>query len=133
MRKPVVAAALTLVLSLAAGASFADEPVPEGGAPLRVVRRSKPLFGSVVEALAGVESERQTEHGYEKTYKQDGRIVQEQWDGRDRHGEFSIVLGNRFNVKVSGDADDFGQIKAAAASLDLAGLEALKDHGVKNG
>ena len=83
--------------------------------------------------LAGVESERQTEHGYEKTYKQDGCIVQEQWDGRDRHGEFSIVLGNRFNVKVSGDADDFGQIKAAAASLDLAGLEALKDHGVKNG
>ena len=34
-------------------------------------------------ALAGfanVESERQTETGYEKTYKQDGRLVSERWD-----------------------------------------------------
>ena len=92
---------------------------------------AKGLMG--LAGLVGVESERQTEHGYEKTYKQDGRIVQEQWDAQGRHGEFSIVLGERFNVKVSGDADSFDQIKAAAASLDLAGLEALKHHGVKNG
>lgn len=92
---------------------------------------AKGLMG--LAGLAGVESERQTAHGYEKTYKQDGRIVQEQWDSQGRHGEYSIVLGNRFNVKVSGDADNLEQIKAAAASLDLAGLEALKDHGVKNG
>jgi hypothetical protein len=92
---------------------------------------AKGLMG--LAGLAGVESERQTEHGYEKTYKQDGRLVQEQWDTQSRHGEFSIVLGNRFNVKVSGDADNLEQIKAAAASLDLAGLEAMKDHGVKQG
>lgn len=92
---------------------------------------AKGLMG--LAGLAGVESERQTEHGYEKTYKQDGRIVQEEWDNQGKHGQFSIVLGNRFNVKVSGDADDFAQIKAAAASLNLAGLEAMKDHGVKNG
>jgi hypothetical protein len=92
---------------------------------------AKGLMG--LAGLAGVESERQTEHGYEKTYKEDGRIVQEQWDSQGKHGEFSIVLGNRFNVKVSGDADDFAQIKAAVASLNLAGLEAMKDHGVKNG
>ena len=92
---------------------------------------AKGLMG--LAGLVGVESERQTEHGYEKTYKQDGRIVQEQWDAQGRHGEYSIVLGDRFNVKVSGDADSFDQIKAAAASLDLAGLEAMKNHGVKNG
>ena len=87
-------------------------------------------------ALAGfaaVNNDRQTEHGYEKTYKQDGRLIEEKWDSRDRNGEYSIVLGQRFTVKVSGTADSIDQLKAAVAGIDLAGLEALKDQGVKKG
>lgn len=85
--------------------------------------------------LAGLvgESEKQTEHGYDKTYKQDGRLVTEKWDSQDKHGEYAIVLGERFSVKVSGNADSIDQIKSAVASVNLAGLEALKDHGVKKG
>lgn len=87
-------------------------------------------------ALAGfaaIDSDRQTEHGYEKTFKQDGRLVHEEWDSRDKRGEYSIVLGERFSVKVSGNADSIDQLKAAVASLNLSGLEALKDQGVKKG
>ena len=89
-------------------------------------------------ALAGfanVESERQTETGYEKTYKQDGRLVSERWDNNSRNGEFSIVLGDRFSVKVSGYGSglDINMLKAALGSLDLAGLESLKNQGVKQG
>lgn len=89
-----------------------------------------------VMALAGwanVESEQQTDHGYEKTYKQGGRLVHEQWDSQSRYGEFSLVLGDRFTVKVSGNADSIDAIKAAVGTLNLGGLEALKGEGVKRG
>ena len=92
---------------------------------------AKGLMG--LAGIAGVENERQTEHGYEKTFKQDGRLIHEQWDSQDNSGEYSIVLGNRFTVKVSGNAGSIEEIKAAVASINLAGLEALKDQGVKKG
>lgn len=83
--------------------------------------------------LAGVGNEKETDHGYEKTYKKDGRLIKEKWDTQTQYGEFSITLGNRFTVKATGNADSMDQIKAAVASVDLAGLEKLKDAGVKKG
>lgn len=80
----------------------------------------------------GVESSQETDHGYDKTYKQDGRLVHEQWDSQNKDGEFSIVLGDRFSVKVNGNAESIDQLKAAVGSINLAGLEALKNQGVKN-
>jgi hypothetical protein len=80
----------------------------------------------------GVESDNETDHGYDKTYKQDGRLVHEQWDTQNKDGEYSIILGNRFSVKVSGNADSIDQLKAAVGSIKLADLEALKNQGVKS-
>jgi hypothetical protein len=82
---------------------------------------------------AALQQERETDHGYEKTYKQDGRLVHEEWDSQDKHGEFSIVLGDRFTVKLSGQAESMDQLKGAVGGLNLAGLEALKAQGVKQG
>jgi hypothetical protein len=82
---------------------------------------------------AAIDSDKETEHGYDKTYKQDGRLVHEEWNSEDKHGEYGIVLGDRFSVKVSGNADSINDIKAAVASINLAGLEALKTQGVKKG
>ena len=82
---------------------------------------------------AAIDSSKETDHGYDKTYKQDGRIVHEEWDSQDKRGEYGIVLGDRFSVKVSGNADSINDIKAAVASINLAGLEALKMQGVKKG
>ncbi|GAA0718970.1 Yip1 family protein [Dokdonella soli] len=87
-------------------------------------------------ALAGwaaVENDKETDHGYDKTYKQDGRLIHEQWDSQSKSGEYGIVLGDRFSVKVSGNADSINDLKAAVAGLNLAGLEALKEQGVKKG
>lgn len=86
-----------------------------------------------VMALAGwaaIESEKQTETGYEKTVRERGRIVHEEWDGARKSGEYSLVLGERFVAKVHGDASDIGQLRQALGSIDLAGLEALKGEGV---
>ncbi len=81
---------------------------------------------------AAGEQERETDQGYEKTYKQDGRLVHEQWDREQKSGEYSTVLGERFSVKLSGEASSIAELKTAVASLDLAGLEALKNEGVKS-
>jgi hypothetical protein len=80
---------------------------------------------------AGVGSDRITDHGYDKVYKQDGRLVHEQWDNPSGRGEFGVVLGGRFSVKVSGNAASIDELKAAVTSLNLVGLEALKNQGVK--
>jgi len=79
----------------------------------------------------GLENTQETDRGYEKTYKQGGRLVHEQWDSQARNGKFDIVVGDRFSVKVSGRASSVDELKTAAMGLDLAGLEALKNQGVK--
>lgn len=87
-------------------------------------------------ALAGfaaIDSQKETDHGYDKTYRQGGRLVHEEWDNASKSGEFGIVLGERFAVKLSGNAGSIDELKAAVAGLNLAGLEALKDQGVKKG
>ena len=87
-------------------------------------------------ALAGwaaVQSDKETDHGYEKTYKEGSRLIHEQWDAQTKYGEYGVLIGDRFAVKVSGNADSMDQLKSAVGSINIAGLEALKDIGVKKG
>jgi Yip1 domain len=79
---------------------------------------------------AGIEGENETATGYDKTYHEDGRLVHEQWDRGSSRGEYTVVLGDRFTVKLEGQADSIDDLKAALADLDLAALEALKGEGV---
>jgi hypothetical protein len=88
---------------------------------------AKGLLG--LAGLAGVEGEKQTSSGFEKTYRQDGRLVHEEWHGSS--GEYATVLGDRFTVMVSGEAGSIDELKSALTQVDLSGLEALKDEGVK--
>ena len=87
-------------------------------------------FMSLAAAMAP-EEEKQTDHGYEKTYSADGNLVHEEWDTQAKYGEYSVVVGKRFTVKASGNVDSIDQLKQAVASIDLAKLESLKDVGVK--
>lgn len=82
---------------------------------------------------AMLQHEEKTEHGYEKSMKRDGRLVHEKWDTNDKRGEYSIIVGDRFVVLVSGEAADVGVLRSLAEAVDLAGLEALKNEGVKKG
>jgi len=88
-------------------------------------------FMSLAAAMAP-EEEKQTEHGYEKTYSADGNLVHEEWDTQSKYGEYSVVVGKRFTVKANGNVDDIEQLKQAMASVDLAKLESLKNAGVKS-
>jgi hypothetical protein len=79
---------------------------------------------------SGMEGESESDHGYQKTYRESGRLVHEQWNKNDSRGEYAVVIGERFTVKVEGKADSMDELKTAVDSLDLRGLDALKEEGV---
>lgn len=75
---------------------------------------------------AGVEEEREWQGGYEKTYRADGRMIHERWDSGSSSGEYSLVVGDRFSVELSGGAASMDELKAAMMSgVNLAGLETI--------
>jgi hypothetical protein len=80
---------------------------------------------------AGVEEDKQTEAGYEKTYSSGGQWVHEKWDNRSHYGEYGVIVGDRFSVTVSGNAASMDELKGAVGSVDLAALAALKNEGVQ--
>lgn len=88
-------------------------------------------FMSLAAAMA-LEEEKQTDHGYERTYSADGNLVHEAWDTQSKFGEYSMVVGKRFTVKANGNVDGIDQLKQAVASIDLAKLESLKEAGVQS-
>ncbi len=76
-------------------------------------------------AWANVEEEREWQGGYEKTYRDSGRMIHERWDSTSNRGEYSVIVANRFAVEVSGQAASMDELKAAlAAGVNVAGLEA---------
>lgn len=81
--------------------------------------------------FAGLEGENEQGDVVEKVYRDDGRLVREQWDSSASEGEYGVVLGDRFTVKVSGEAHSLKDLRKAAHSIDLRGLERLKDAGAK--
>ena len=88
---------------------------------------AKGLLG--LASWAGVEGEKQTSSGYEKTYREDGNLIHEEWRGSE--GEYVTVVADRFTVKVMGQADSIDELKSAVGEVDLDALADLKDEGVK--
>ncbi len=80
-------------------------------------------------AWAGVEMERETENGYEKTYRDGDRVVHEEWRKSSGDGQYSVILAERFLVSAEGSGIDMAGLKATVAAHDLKGLEALKGEG----
>jgi hypothetical protein len=74
---------------------------------------------------ANVESEREWDGGYERSYRREGRMVHERWDSGSSRGEYSVILANRFAVEIEGQAANMDELKSAlAAGVNIAGLEA---------
>ncbi len=76
-------------------------------------------------AWANVEEEREWQGGYEKTYRDGGRMVHERWESGSGSGEYDVIVGNRFAVEISGQAASMDELKAAlAGGVDFDKLEA---------
>ena len=80
---------------------------------------------------AGVEQDRETDSGFEKTYRESGQLTHEKWDNRTHRGEYGLMIADRFSVSISGEAANIGDLKSALGTVDLAGLSALREAGVQ--
>lgn len=75
-------------------------------------------------AAMNVQSNSQTERGYEKTNTIDGRLVTEKWN-KDGNGEFGMLVKNRFMVQAEGKVASIDELKSAVASVGIGRLEAM--------
>lgn len=117
-----------LQVSTAQGA-YADENGNALQVEITDMGAAKGVMG--LASWGGVEEEKVTETGFEKSYKDGSMLVHEQWDNQAASGEYSLVVGERFSVTITGSAPDIGVLKKAAAGIDLEELADLKDEGVK--
>jgi hypothetical protein len=90
------------------------------------------LAAAGLAAWSMVEIDKETESGRERTGKLDGRPFHEQYDERNRSGEFALLVGQRFLVEARGSDVDLNTLKSLVGAVDLARLESMKDVGAKN-
>ncbi|MBI1200690.1 MAG: DUF1282 domain-containing protein [Phenylobacterium sp.] len=76
-----------------------------------------------------VKSSKETASGYEKVGKVDGRFTEESYDRDSRHGEYKVLVGDRFMIEATGDGVSIDELKAAVGAVGLPRLEALAKAG----
>jgi hypothetical protein len=72
-----------------------------------------------------IEKNKQDEDGFEHVTNKDGTFVVEKWDNDDEEGSYTTIVDKRFLIKAEGEANNFDELKRAAASIDAAKLTAL--------
>jgi len=78
---------------------------------------------------ANVQGERESDGRVERTRREGGRTVHEEYSKRGGEAEFTMVLGDRFIVSARGQGVPIEQLRSAVGSLDLARLESMKEAG----
>jgi len=81
-------------------------------------------------AMMGAGQTKESDAGYEKMHKVDGRLVIEKLDRKSGDAEYGVVLADRFVVNTSASGVDPQALRAMIAKLDLGKLEAMRDVGV---
>ncbi|MEO8306688.1 MAG: Yip1 family protein [Pseudomonadota bacterium] len=81
---------------------------------------------------ANVESSSEEGTRTERVGHEGDRLVKEVWDSASKSGEYTVVVGKRFMVEAQGGTASIADLKAAAAAVDLARLESLRNAGVKH-
>lgn len=113
-----------------AHATYSDDSGRELRLEITDAGTAKGLLG--LASWAGMEGEKEENGRYEKTYRDDGRLIHQEWDSNDSSGQYSVVVGDRFTVKLEGAAGSVDDLREAVESLDLGGLAELRTEGVKN-
>jgi Yip1 domain len=87
------------------------------------------MFG-VMFGWGMVESDKETDTGYEKMGKVDGRPTHEKFNKDSSSGEYGVLIAGRFMLEARGHNVDMATLKTAANSVGFANLEAMKNEGV---
>lgn len=111
--------------------SSAEGVYTKGEASFRLSVTDMGAAGALA-AMAGafnVQSSNESNGKYEKVGKVDGRMTMEEYDSGSKHGEYSVLAGDRFMVQAEGDGVDIGALKAAVKAVGVERLEALAKQG----
>ena len=79
-----------------------------------------------VATWANVTVDKETPDAIEKTYKDSGRTIHEEYRKDGSHSDYTVILKNGVIVEASGDRIDGATIKSMAAALNLDAIEAMK-------
>jgi hypothetical protein len=121
--------ALGLQISTAA-ATYSNDSGREVRLEITDAGSAKGLLG--LASWVGMEGEREENGRHEKTFREADRLIHQEWDSNASEGEYTVVVGDRFTVKVEGGAASVAELRRAAEQLDLDGLADLRTEGVKN-
>jgi len=121
--------ALGLQVSTAA-ATYSNESGREVRLEITDAGNARGLLG--LASWVGMEGEKEENGRYEKTFREDDRLMHQEWDSHASYGQYTVVVGDRFTVKVEGSAGSVAELRDAAEQLDLDGLADLRTVGVKN-
>ncbi len=78
-----------------------------------------------------VNQESESDSGFERNVALEGQKVHEKYDRNSRHGELSMLVAHRFMVEISGDNVSIEDLERALSTVDLKGLETMKDAGAQ--
>jgi hypothetical protein len=79
-----------------------------------------------VATWANVSVDKETPDGIEKTYKDGGRMVHEEYRKDGSHSEVTVILKNGVIVETTGDKVDGPTLKSMASAVNLDAIEAMK-------
>jgi len=113
-----------------AAATYSNESGREVRLEITDAGNARGLLG--LASWVGMEGEKEENGRYEKTFREDDRLMHQEWDSHASYGQYTVVVGDRFTVKVEGSAGSVAELRDAAEQLDLDGLADLRTVGVKN-
>jgi len=79
-----------------------------------------------VATWANVTVDKETPDGIEKTYKDGGRTIHEQYRKDGSHSELTVILKNGVIVETSGEHIDGATLKSMASAVNLDAIESMK-------
>jgi hypothetical protein len=79
-----------------------------------------------VAAWANVTVDKETPDAIEKTYKDSGRTIHEEYRKDGSHSEYTVILKNGVIVQTSGQKIDGATLKSMASAVNLDAIEAMK-------
>ena len=78
---------------------------------------------------ATMEQDRETETGYERMGKVNGRPVHEQWNKDGQNGRYEVCVASRFLVEAHGQKVDIETLRQIVNGIAFEQLEAMRDYG----
>jgi hypothetical protein len=118
----------TMMISRAEG----DYGDPQGGhVQLVITDLGGTQMVAVMAVWANLEEDKETDAGYDKTTKVNGRPVHESFQKNGSSGEYATLIGQRFLVQATGSKVDMATLQNAVNGIDPGKLEAMKNAAVK--